>query len=193
MSGKHFTEAEAAKIVRFHGEGLSAASIAYLVGRSPSGVSRFLRRRSLRVAPSAEALWGLSEEKRRARDSRIVRDYSRGLTSGELAKEFGLSDNAVRFILEREGVERRPTWLSHALKRKRTEGRPVPPGVSEQDLSEMVRLYVDLELSSCEIAKRLGRNPCQVRYHLAKAGVRMRSWEEAQALRLAQDQQREAA
>lgn len=192
MSGKRLSDAEKAEIVRLHGEGLSGSSIGYLVGRSPSTVRVFLRREGFRIASAAEASSGLSEEDRRSRDKRIARRYRDGMTSGELSREFGLEDSSINRILEQQGVARRPTWLSLAIKRQRLEGRPLPRRVSNRDLAEMVRLYKVEQISAYEIASRLGRNMNQVRYFLVKAGVRMRSRDEVRALHLSRSQQEAA-
>lgn len=94
----------------------------------------------------------LSEEERTS----LAEDYRSGMTVYELATKFGIDRSTVSNHLKRMGVEMRRQ------------------GLSEEQIEEAVRLYVEQRWSLVRIGEKLGVDHGTVWNRLRERGVRMR-------------------
>jgi hypothetical protein len=109
------------------------------------------------------------------RKDEIVRLYTDGASTPELALRFGASSEGVRTLLRRNGVQLRPRGGS-----ARRSGADVD--------AEIVRLYVDERLTRQQIVARTGVSRETVLRRLHEAGVELRAkGTRAQTIRVPDD------
>lgn len=93
--GAAFTPAEVrAEVLRLHAEGLMNSAIVLRVGRSPSRVHQILM--DVKVP---------ANRKVKPADDVVVALYEEGYTDGDIARQFEVSIDTVRFIRKRAGVQ----------------------------------------------------------------------------------------
>jgi len=151
------------EIVRLYvEEGLSLEKAGARLGLTSERVRQKLERRG--VSPRNGSC-RLTHEQQARRDQEIVRLYvEEGLSLKKIGARFGLSDFAVRHILERAGVTRRAGGLCHLLRDQQMHRN-----------REIVRLYVEESLTGKELGARFGLSETGISYTLRRAGVHRRS------------------
>ena len=164
----------------YYHEKKSAYEIAEIFGyRSPSPIYARMKENGLQRRSYSEAHRMRYSQKHLKIDlAEIVRLYfEENLTLIEVGTRLGVCSDLVRKRLIAAGYEIRKRGESRHPQKSRSSK------FTDADLAEMQRLYCQAEWSSAEIAYRYECCEMTVRAHLKRQGVRLRTPQEAQALR----------
>ena len=149
-----------AEIVRlYHEEGLTGPQIARLMGVESTTIYSRLRA-AKRPPPEGGALRAANTD----RDAEIVRLYQEGANCRELADRFGVARTRVSQIVRRAGVRMRRRGGAYRI-------------YSEEEATEVVRLYTKENLSQNAIALHMGFSQPVVSRILNAAGVETRGYD----------------
>ena len=163
----------------YYHEKKSVYAIAEIFGCVPTVIYARMKANGLQRRSYSEAHTIRYSQKHLNMDlAEIVRLYfEEHLTLIEIGTRLGVCHTTVRKCLVAAGYEIRKRGESRHPQKSRSSK------FTDADLAEMERLYCQAEWSSAEIAYRYDCCDMTVRVHLRQLGVRLRTPQEAQALR----------
>ncbi len=164
----------------YYHEKKSVYAIAEILGCTPTVIYGHMQKNGLQRRSYSEAHRMRYSQKHLNIDlAEIVRLYfEEHLTLIEVGTRLGVCSDLVRKRLIAAGYQRRKAGESRHPRKSRGN-----PKFTDADLAEMQRRYCQAEESSAEIAYRYDCCEVTVRAHLRQLGVRLRTPQEAQALR----------
>ena len=169
----------------YYHEKKSVYAIAEIFGCTPTVIYGHMQKNGLQRRSYSEAhRMRYSQKLITINLAEIVRLYfEEQLTLIEVGEQLGICSDLVRKRLIAAGYERRKAGESRHPRKSRGSK------FTDADLAEMERRYCQAEESSAEIAYRYDCCEMTVRAHLRQLGVRLRTPQEAQALRRKKEKQ----